>query len=283
MARPRLVTPLDQRGTRRGTLARDVAVGIGVGAFSGALGVGGGIILVPFLVLALHMAQKRAQATALVMVAMAAGAGAVRYAIDEAVAWGPAAIILVGGLAGAWIGSHVVQRTGDRRLQIVFGIMLLIAGVRLMWPTQVTALAAEDVPALSIVVAMAYAVSGLAMGLLSALLGIGGGILLVPVLVTAFGFSQHLANGTSLTVMLPIALLGAIRLTKPGLTDWRQGSRFGIGSIVGALAGASLALALSGPFLRWAFAIVLLAVGARMTYVALSPGRTPDPPFGPWP
>lgn len=263
------------------TLARDLAVGAGVGAFSGALGVGGGIILVPFLVLALHMAQKQAQATALVMVAMAAGAGAVRYAIGDAVAWGPAAIILVGGLAGAWIGSHVMQRTQDRRLQIAFGILLVIAGIRLMWPTQVTALSAEDLPTLSVAVAVGYAVSGLGMGILSALLGIGGGILLVPVLVTAFGFSQQLANGTSLTVMLPIALLGAIRLTGPGLTNWRRGSRFGAGSIVGAVAGASLALALSGPVVRWAFAVVLLVVGARMILVARQTDRKPDPQAGP--
>lgn len=255
-------------------IVRDLAVGVGVGAFSGALGVGGGILLVPFLVLALSMTQKRAQATALVMVAMAAGAGAIRYAAGDSVAWLPAAIIVVGGLIGALIGSHVMQRLHDRRLQVIFGILLAIVSIRLLWPTDVTAVDADQLPAITPLIALAYAASGIGMGILSALLGIGGGILLVPILVTAFGFSQQLASGTSLAVMLPIALVGALRLTRPGLTDWRLGARFGVGSILGALLGASLALAISGPTLRLIFAIVLLVVGARMAYLGLRGDRS---------
>ena len=257
------------------TLARDLAVGVGVGIFSGALGVGGGILLVPFLVLALSMTQKRAQATALVMVAMAAGAGAIRYAFGDSVAWLPAAIIVIGGLVGALIGSHVMQRLHDRRLQVIFGILLAIVSIRLLWPTDVTVADADQLPTLSPLIALGYAASGLGMGILSALLGIGGGILLIPILVTAFGFSQQLASGTSLAVMLPIALVGALRLTRPGLTDWRMGARFGTGSVLGALLGASLALALSGPTLRLIFAAVLLVIGARMAYLGLRRDRSP--------
>ncbi len=267
-------------------LVRDLAVGVGAGAFSGALGVGGGILLVPFLVLALHVGQKRAQATSLVMVAMAATAGAVRYAVADSVAWWPAAIIVVGGLIGVLIGSDLMQRIRDHRLQIVFGILLVIVGVRLLWPTEVTASAADQLPQLTPAIVLAYVVSGLGMGVLSALLGVGGGILLIPVLVAAFDFSQQLASGTSLAVMVPIALLGAIRLTRPGLTDWSQGARFGFGSIVGALLGASIALAVSGPAMRLVFAVVLLAIGIRMTILGWradrEPVETPDipPPSG---
>lgn len=248
---------------RRATAA-DLGVGAGVGAFSGAFGVGGGILLVPFLVLVRKVPQKRAQATSLVLVAMAAAAGALRYALSDDVAWLPAAIITVGGLAGAWLGAHLMQRSPNAVLQAAFGVLLAVAGVRMLWPTNTTVEAADVLPALSETLLIGYVAAGLGMGLLSALFGIGGGILLVPILVTLFGYSQHLAAGTSLAVMVPIALLGAIRLSRPGLTQWREGARLGIGAMAGALVGASVAQALSDSILQVAFGLLLLAVGGQM-------------------
>ena len=243
-------------------MARDLLIGFGVGAFSGAFGVGGGIILVPVLVLLLHMHQKRAQATSLVMVAMAALAGAVTYAIADFVAWLPALFLLLGGIVGSLIGSSVVRRTADYRLQLIFGVLLIAVSIRLLWSSGSSGV--TDLPDLSILVAVAYAISGVAMGLLSALLGIGGGIIVIPILVTAFGFSQQLAAGTSLAVMAPIAIVGAWRQSRTGATDWRTGARFGIASIPGSVLGATAAVLVSGSLVRAAFAILIAVVAVRM-------------------
>jgi uncharacterized membrane protein YfcA len=248
-------------------LLRDAAVGVGVGAFSGLLGVGGGILLVPFLVLAMAWGQKRAQATALVMVAMAGASGAVTYAIGDSVAWIPALIIMVGGLIGSLIGAVIVQRTADARLQILFGALLILVALRLLWPAGIAE--TDALPALTAPTVIGYLASGLGMGILSALFGIGGGILLIPLLITFFGFSQQLAAGTSLAVIVPISLLGALRLTKPGLTDWRIGFRFGLGAVIGAVIGASAALVIPGIALRIGFAVVLLLVALRMVLIGL--------------
>ena len=244
--------------------AADLGIGTGVGVFSGAFGVGGGILLVPFLVLVRHVPQKQAQATSLVLVAMAAAAGAVRYAVNGDVAWLPGLVILVGGLAGAWLGAHLVQRSPSAVLQVAFGVLLMIAGVRLLWPSPDAVEGMAELPALSPALAAGYLAAGLGMGLLSALFGIGGGILLIPILVAFFGYGQHLAAGTSLAVMVPIALLGAIRLTRPGFTQWDEGARLGIGAMVGALLGASVALAISGSVLQIAFGVLMLAVALQM-------------------
>jgi uncharacterized membrane protein YfcA len=243
-------------------VVRDLLIGFGVGAFSGGFGVGGGIILVPVLVLLLHMQQKHAQATSLVMVSLAATAGFITYAIADFVAWVPAAFILLGGLAGSWLGSSVVRRTSDYRLQIAFGLLLVAVAIRLLWPTAEPGI--TDVPEISTVVALGYIASGLAMGLLSALFGIGGGIILIPIVVTFFGFSQQLAAGTSLAVMAPIAIFGAWRQSRTGATDWSVGLRFGIASIPGGIVGAVIAVSLSGSVVRTAFAFVLVLVGVRM-------------------
>jgi uncharacterized membrane protein YfcA len=245
-------------------LLRDLLVGIGVGAFSGALGVGGGIILVPFLVLALHIAQKHASATSLVMVAIASTAGATTYAFAQSVAWVPALWLIVGGLFGAVLGSWLVQRIADHRLQIAFGAFLGIVSVRLFLPISAGVTSAAELPAVTPPIAASFVLIGLAMGILSALFGIGGGILLIPVLVTLFDFGQQFAAGTSLAVMAPIALIGAIRQTKPGFTNWPMGLRIGAGSVLGAVVGALTALALPGEIVRWVFAVVLLLVALRM-------------------
>jgi uncharacterized membrane protein YfcA len=243
-------------------MARDLLIGFGVGAFSGAFGVGGGIILVPVLVLLLHMQQKRAQATSLVMVSLAATAGFITYAAADLVAWLPAAFILAGGLVGSLLGSSVVKRTSDYRLQIGFGLLLIAVAVRLLWPS--TSADVIDPPEISMLVALGYVASGLVMGVLSALFGIGGGIILIPLVVTFFGFSQQLAAGTSLAVMAPIAIVGAWLQSRAGATDWSVGLRFGLASIPGGVLGAAVAVSVSGALLRTAFAIVLMLVGLRM-------------------
>ena len=243
---------------------RDLAVGLGIGVFSGALGVGGGILLVPFLVLALHWAQKRAQATSLVMIALASVFGALAYALGGSVNWAASGVIVVGGLLGSLIGAHVVQRTADHRLQMLFGALLLIVAVRLVFgPTDTVSTALDW----HIGVVIGLFASGVVMGVLSALFGIGGGILLIPILVTLFGFSQQEAAGTSLAVMAPIALLGAVRLTRPGLTDWSTGLRFGIAAALGAVAGAAVALNTPADIVRAIFAGVLALVAANMVRV----------------
>lgn len=253
-------------GSRRQMLG-DVSMGAGAGVVSGTLGVGGGIVLTPLLVLVARFEQKQAQATSLVMVTMAAASGAVAYAASGAVAWIPAAFVLIGALAGALIGSSVVQRTSNTALQLGFAFVLVIAAVRLVWPTQQSG--GFDVPPLTVQLALAYVVAGLGMGVLSALFGIGGGILLVPVLATLLGFGTYVAAGTSLAVMGPTALLGAIRLTRPGYTQWRRGVVLGAGGVVGALVGAALALSLPVVALRWLFAGVLVFTAARMAWLAV--------------
>lgn len=242
--------------------ARDVGVGAGAGVVSGLFGVGGGIVLVPYLVLVRGWEQKRAQATALVMVAMAATAGLLPYARSGLVVWGAAAAILVGGLIGAVVGSALVARIRSWILQVAFAALLVIAALRLV--TAPVPEGAQDAAAMSPGLALGYLVSGVAMGILSALFGIGGGILLVPLLVAVFGYDQRLAAGTSLAVMGLIALVGAVRQGTQGKTDWRAGALLGLGGAAGGIAGALLAQVLPLRALTWLFALLLIITAVRL-------------------
>lgn len=108
------------------------------------------------------------------------------------------------------------------------------------------------------------ALLGLISGLIASTLGVGGGIIFVPSLVVFFGFAQHLAQGTSLAVILPTAIVGTILHSKRGRVEWRVASFVAIGGIVGGLIGSNLALAIDPELLRRLFAVMLVAIAARM-------------------
>lgn len=105
---------------------------------------------------------------------------------------------------------------------------------------------------------------GLLAGALAATLGIGGGIVFVPALVIILGFDQHLAQGTSLAVILPTAVVGVIGHAAGRRIDWRVALPAALLGIVGGLSGADLALALDPVLLRRLFAIALLAIAVRL-------------------
>lgn len=115
---------------------------------------------------------------------------------------------------------------------------------------------------------------GLATGAAAGLLGVGGGIAMVPFLTLVVGVPQHAAEATSLLVVLPTAVVASIVLHRRRVGDLGLAIRFGIIGAVGAAAGALLALAMSGGALRLLFACFLALVGLRLVRDAV---RTETP------
>jgi uncharacterized protein len=108
------------------------------------------------------------------------------------------------------------------------------------------------------------AIFGALTGMLSALLGVGGGIFMVPALALVAGFDQQEAQATSLLVIVPTAAVATWTLRSNDIGDIRLGGRLGLLGILGAVAGAAAALAISGELLRYAFALLLIIVGMRL-------------------
>lgn len=113
-----------------------------------------------------------------------------------------------------------------------------------------------------------YSAIGLAAGTISGLFGVGGGILMVPAAVLLLGATQHLAEGTSLVVIVPTALVGAVQYCRHGNVDFRMAAGFAVGALVGAyLIGAPLAHRIEPDRLKLMFGILMIVVGLRMTGV----------------
>lgn len=112
-----------------------------------------------------------------------------------------------------------------------------------------------------------YVILGLVAGTISGLVGIGGGVVIVPALVYLFGLSQHQAQGTTLALLVPpIGLLAAWTYYKQGYVDLRIAGLVCLGFFVGGLLGAQLAVRLSDPTLRRIFGVALLLIALRMIF-----------------
>lgn len=261
------------RDTRWG-MGRRTRVALGVGAASGLLsglfGVGGGTVIVPGLVLLLAVAQHTAHATSLAAILLIAPAALVGFLLDGSVAVGAAVALSAGAVAGAVGGAAVMQRTSAERLRQAFAVFLLLVAIRLIVPAEA---ASGLEQALDLPRALGLVGLGAAAGVLSAALGVGGGVVMVPALVLLFGFSQHAAQGTSLLVILPTAVMGVVRHQRKELIDWRLALLVGAGGVVTGLIGAQGALALPSALLQRLFALFVAAVAVRM----LLPARRPRP------
>jgi uncharacterized membrane protein YfcA len=112
-----------------------------------------------------------------------------------------------------------------------------------------------------------YLLLGLVAGVLSGLIGIGGGIIIVPALVFLFGLSQQQAQGTTLALLVPpIGLLAAWTYYQKGLVDIRIAIFVCAGFVLGGLLGAKFAVGLSNEVLQKIFGIVLLLISIRMIF-----------------
>ncbi len=109
---------------------------------------------------------------------------------------------------------------------------------------------------------------GLASGVLAGLLGVGGGVIIVPALTLVFGLPLVLAKGTSLAVIVPTAVFGTIRNRASGLTALRPGLAVGLAGVVSAALASQLSLGLDPELSAALFAVLLLAVAVRLVLQA---------------
>jgi len=129
----------------------------------------------------------------------------------------------------------------------------------------------------SVEIALALVAMGLFTGMASGLLGIGGGVFMVPFLVLVAALDQHEAQATSLLVIVPTAIVGALTLRRKGIGDLRRALGIGLLGAAGGAAGALLALALDEDVLQVGFAALLVFSGVRLLRDAATMGRPADP------
>ena len=261
--------------------------GLGVGFASGLLGVGGCFIMIPVQVwvytamgMDLNTAVKVAFGTNLAVVLPTAMSGAYGHSKKGAVMWKAAVVLGITGAIGAVIGSTIASITPGKYLSIAFGCAIVLGAVRML-----TAKPPEETGKKPVENPLVWAAWGFPLGIVTGIIGIGGGVLMVPVMVVALSFGIHLAVGTSTALMIFTAIGGllgyiynGLRAGMPSVSEighligyWNLESWLLLAStsVLMAQVGAKTAHKLPAKQLRYVFIIVMLYMGWKMIEAGL--------------
>ena len=256
-----------------GSRTQAVLGGVGAGLAGGLFGVGGGLVMVPILTRRFGATQHQAHGTSLAVMGLVALAGVVVYGLHGHVRWATAALVAIASAFTARFGARWATRTSSLGLSRAFAVFLAIVAVRLL--IQIPEPAA--VPLLRGAGGMALELAlGAAVGALAGYMGVGGGILAVPVFTLLLGMSQQVAQGTSLAIILVSGPAGAIEHARHGNVLIALVPALAIGALVGAPLASWVAQLIPHAFLVRSFAVFLLANAVftwlRPPRAAASPG-----------
>ncbi len=128
---------------------------------------------------------------------------------------------------------------------------------------------------------MLYILAGIAAGIISSMFGVGGGVLMVPILVLGFSFGQKSAQGMSLFIMLPMALAGALRykLNPDVSVNLPVCGMVALGGVAGAMIGSHIVFSLPEIVLKRVFAVFIIIIGIYMIIKTLPDSTAKEPPY----
>jgi len=239
-------------------IALTIGLAVFVGVALGLLGGGGSILTVPLLAYVAGMDAKQAIATSLLVVGVTSAIGAISHARAGRVQWRTGLIFGAAGMAGAYGGGLLAQFIPGTFLLIGFAVMMIataIAMLRGRKAVDVTA-GAHRIPIVKIIA------EGLVVGLVTGLVGAGGGFLVVPALALLGGLPMPIAVGTSLVVIAMKSFAGLGGYLSSVQIDWGVALGVTAAAVIGALVGARLTAMVNPDALRKAFGWFVLAMSS---------------------
>ena len=253
-------------------------IGLLAGAASSLLGIGGGLLMVPAMVHTLRIRQHRAVGTSLAVILPTALAAAVRYhheAIEHNEPGLELRVILwlaIGGVVGAVLGARIANALGARQLRRAFGVFVILTGMLMIARLTPAPQHAETMDAGRMVV---MTLVGVLVGAVSGLLGVGGGLIMVPALVLLMGYPQHQAQGTSLAVIIPVSISGSLVHFLRGNVIWSLAIWQAAGAVLGAWLVAGTVFGIPQETLRLLFGAFLIFMGVTMVQSRKPPAAPP--------
>lgn len=251
------------RRTPRG-IVLCIGIGLLAGLLSGLFGVGGGTVIVPLLVLLLGFDQRLAAGTSLAAIVPTAIVGVISYGLNDAVAWIPALLLAAGAVGGAQVGTWLLPKVSQTVLRSIFVgfLVAVIVSLFLVIPSRDAQLE------LTWWSGAALVLLGLVTGTVSGLIGVGGGIIVVPMLMIVFGTSDLVAKGTSLLMMIPAAISGTIGNLRRGNVDLFSAACVGLAACTTTALGAWLATVVDPLVGNVLFAVFLVFIATQMAIKA---------------
>jgi uncharacterized protein len=261
--------------------------GLVVGTLGTLIGVGGGFLMMPVLLLAYPDAStETVTSISLAVVFLNALSGSWAYSRMQRIDYRSGFVFAAATIPGAILGAMTTDYIPRRLFNGIFGILMIMAGVYLFYHRTVRSKASErtgkhvtsrrivekdgTVHVFSFDIRIGIVLS-VFVGYLSSMLGIGGGIIHVPALIRLLNFPVHIATATSHFILVIMALTGTIvHIAKGSFSHGgiNQTILLGVGVLLGAQAGAALSRHVRGIWIIRGLAIALASVGIRILFMA---------------
>lgn len=245
------------------TLALAVLIGVSLGLLGG----GGSILAVPLLVYVADLPAKEAIATSLLVVGVTSAVGVLPHARAHRVRWRTGLIFGLAGMAGAYAGGRLAEYVPAWILLTGFALMMLATAIAMLRGRR----AAEGRPAPHELPVFRVILEGIVVGLVTGLVGAGGGFLVVPALALLGGLPMPVAVGTSLVVIAMKSVAGLAGYLSSVQLDWRLAGLVTAAAVLGSLAGGRLAGRLPADLLRRAFGWFVVVMGVFVLAQQLPP------------
>ncbi|MET7808824.1 sulfite exporter TauE/SafE family protein [Micromonospora chersina] len=239
------------------TLALTVGLAVLIGVSLGLLGGGGSILAVPLLVYVADLPPKEAIATSLLVVGATSAVGVIPHARAHRVRWRTGLIFGVAGMTGAYAGGRLAEFIPAGFLLTGFAVMMLATAVAMIRGRR----AAEGRPVPHELPVPRVVLDGVVVGLVTGLVGAGGGFLVVPALALLGGLPMPVAVGTSLVVIAMKSFAGLAGYLSSVSIDWGLAAAVVVAAVAGSFAGGRLAGRIPAEILRKAFGWFVVVMG----------------------
>jgi uncharacterized membrane protein YfcA len=246
-------------------------VGLLAGVMSGLFGIGGGIVMVPTLIAVFGMSMLDANAASLGAMLLPVGIfGVINYHKAGLIKIKESLWISLGLFLGSFVGAEIALSVNIGLLAKLYALFLLYIALTYF---NVPALIFNKIQRKESTQVKTYkerslfefVLLGLFAGVIAGMFGKGGGIIIVPLLISLFHYEHKAASATSLAALqLPVGLPSVIVYYQQGHLNWIYAALMAGGIVVGAFWGSKLALKLSAPFFKKVYAVFLLGVAVYM-------------------
>ncbi|MEH0845633.1 sulfite exporter TauE/SafE family protein [Micromonospora sp. CPCC 205711] len=239
------------------TLALTIGLAVLIGVSLGLLGGGGSILAVPLLVYVADLPAKEAIATSLLVVGATSAVGVIPHARAHRVRWRTGLIFGFAGMTGAYAGGRLAEFIPAGYLLTGFAVMMLATAVAMIRGRR----SAEGKPVPHELPVLRVIIDGVVVGLVTGLVGAGGGFLVVPALALLGGLPMPVAVGTSLVVIAMKSFAGLAGYLSSVSINWGLAAAVTAAAIIGSFAGGRLAGRIPADILRKSFGWFVVVMG----------------------
>lgn len=239
---------------------------VAIGLSLGMLGSGGSILTVPVLTYLVGQPEKLAIASSLAIVGGISAVAMLPYAFRREVDWHSVAWFGLPGMLGTWLGAILAQPLPGVIQLLIFAVIMMFAAWRMLAESVAGAEGGRNAMPRS---PLRMAGTGLGVGLVTGVVGVGGGFLIVPALILLVGLAMRRAVGTSLVIIAANAFSGFFKYTDSLealhlVLDWRVIGAFIVIGGIGTVAGNAIGARLPQQRLKQAFGVMLVLMSGYM-------------------